>query len=388
MSFKLLIVVDHISKDVKVGTWEFAYKFGKYASAMIDVTIVTFKPDNMREVPDYEVEGNLKIYRFKNGRLFLPAIKKIDHDIAFVHTVKSFAVYRISMGLKKKPIVSMIQGTSYLERLINSRGKDLKYYALRLFEIYRIAASDILFFASKYMMFNSVLNFAAFRKSTYLPLAVDYPEKKPTVPEKEKYIKNMIEDDIKKGYRIIFCVRRIVARTGVLNLVDMMKSIENQKVKLYIAGSGPFIGELREKVLNSGLSDKIVVLGLISDEAKFWIYSKSYLSIVPTLALEGFCLSMLESMNYGCPSVVTPVGGMYEFMVDRGLRELVSINASPAQIAQVVNTLLNDKKLRDTLAEKCMDIARRHYYPEIVKSFLQEIFYMLEKRNFLINFDN
>ena len=386
MSIKLLVVVDHIGKDIKNGTWEFAYKFAKYASESIDVTIITFRPDNMSELPEYEEEDNLKIYRFDKGKLFIPTIRKISHDIAFVHTTKSFAVYRVSIGLKKKPIISMIQGTSYLERLINVMGKDLKYYALRLFEIYRIATSDALFFASKYMMFNSVRDFAAFRKSTYLPLAVDYPVKKLIISKEEIHIKKMIEDDIKKGYKIIFCIRRIVARTGVLNLVEMMNYIDSPKVKLYIAGTGSHIEELKAKVLECGLSDRIVILGLVSDDAKFWIYSKSYLSIVPTLALEGFCISMLESMNYGCPPVVTPIGGMYEFMVDNGLRSLVSIDTSPKQLAQTVNSLLNDSGLREKLSKICRGTAQRHYYPEIVKNFLQEISYMMEKRDSLINF--
>jgi len=379
---KILILTDYIGKDKKGGSWEFAYKFGKYASQKIDATIVTFKPDDKQELPDFELEENLKIYRFANGKLFIPAIKEIEHDIAFVHDAKSFIVYRLSIGLKKKPIISMIQGTSYLERLINSGYKDLKYYALRLFELYRIKSTDILFFASKYMMINTVRNFSAFRKSTYLPLAIDYPVKNLSVPKDETHIKDMVTADIKEGYKIIFCIRRIVARTGVLNLVDMMKYLENEKIKLYIGGTGPYIEDLKEKLVKHGLSEKIVVLGLISDAAKNWLYSKSFLSVVPTLYLEGFCLSMVESMNYGCPPIVTPVGGMYEFMKDNGLDDLISIDSLPQSLAAATKKLLDNPKLRDKYSQICKEVAAKYYYPEIVDRFLREISYMLEK-NFL-----
>jgi len=40
---KILVVTDHISKDFKNGTWEFAYKFSKYASNITEVSIVTLK---------------------------------------------------------------------------------------------------------------------------------------------------------------------------------------------------------------------------------------------------------------------------------------------------------------------------------------------------------
>ena len=39
---KLLVLSDHISKDMKNGTWEFAYKFSKYASELCEVSIVCF----------------------------------------------------------------------------------------------------------------------------------------------------------------------------------------------------------------------------------------------------------------------------------------------------------------------------------------------------------
>jgi len=386
VSIKLLVVVDHIGKDIKNGTWEFAYKFAKYASESIDVTIITFRPDNMSELPEYEEEDNLKIYRFDKGKLFIPTIRKISHDIAFVHTTKSFAVYRVSIGLKKKPIISMIQGTSYLERLINVMGKDLKYYALRLFEIYRIATSDALFFASKYMMFNSVRDFAAFRKSTYLPLAVDYPVKKLIISKEEIHIKKMIEEDLKNGYKIIFCIRRIVSRTGVLHLVDMMNFLKDYNVKLYLGGTGTHLEALKNKVEENGLSDRIKVLGFISDEAKNWIYRRSYLSIVPTRTLEGFCISMLESMNYGCPPIVTPIGGMFEFMKDNDLLELVTSGITAQQMAKKVEYFIKDKGKRDLYSKKCKEVAAKHNYDDITKRFVLEMTYMLERAGKLINF--
>jgi glycosyltransferase involved in cell wall biosynthesis len=379
---KILVVTDYISKDNKGGAWEFAYKFSKYASELVDVTIVCYKPAGKEDLPEFEEDGKLNIYRFREGKIVIPEIKKIDHDIAFVHSVKSFAVYRLSIGVKKKPIISMIQGTSYLERLINAGRRDLKYYALRFFEVYRVFASDALLFASKYMMMNSVRNFRAFKKSVYIPLAVEPPCKKIKLPLQEKEIEKMVMLDIKKGNKVICCIRRIVARTGVLNLVEAMSLLKDENVKLYIGGTGPYLEELKAKVSEYGLSDRVYVLGLISDEAKNFLYSKSYLSVVPTERLEGFCLSMVESMSYGCPSVVTPVGGMYEFMKDNGLEDLVSIDISAEGIASVILTFVKDKKLRDRYAKICKEVALKHNYRDIVKRFLKEISYVMERKEY------
>lgn len=375
---KILVLTDHISKDIKNGTWEFTYKFSKYASEICDVSLVSFIPDTIPDVPAYEEEGNLKIYRVKNSVGIKPEIKKIQHDVAFIHTVRMFAVYKLTMRQKSKPVVSMIHGTSYLERLYNTGKKDLKYYALRLFEIYRTHKSDALFFASKYMMYNSVKSHSAFLKSTYLPLGVD-KSGKITLPGEEKYIQEMINRDIRDGYKILFCIRRIVSRTGVLHLVDMMDSLRDKKLKLYIGGTGTHLDALKTRVKEFNLSENIKVLGHISDDAKNWIYSKSYLSIIPTRTLEGFCLSMLESMNHGCPPVVTPVGGMYEFVKDNNLIDLVTPGVTADQMGKTVREFLNNITLRNSYAKKCKILSEQYHYPEITKLFIVEILYMLEK---------
>ncbi len=386
MYMKLLVLSDHISKDMKNGTWEFAYKFSKYASELCEVSIVCFfyelKPDSQ----DFEEEGNLKIYRIRNFLAGKAIIKNIKHDVAFIHTTKMYALYKFSMGLKSKSTVSMIQGTSYIERLLNIGKKDIKYYALRLFETYRSWSSNVLFFASKYMMDNYVRTYNNFRKSTYLPLAVDKPAITKSLPKKEKYIEEMISKDIKDGYKILFCIRRIVSRTGVLHLVDMMEYLKEYKIKLYIAGTGTHFEALKRKIEGSHLTYCIITLGAISDEAKNWIYKKSYLSIVPTRTLEGFCLSMLESMSYGCPPVVTPVGGMYEFMKDRGLQPLITTGFAPMQMAKTVEFFIKNKGERNFYSKKCKDISTHYHYDDISRRFLMEIAYMLEKVGKSVNF--
>jgi len=382
---KILVLSDHISKDIKNGTWEFTYKFSKYASEICDVSVVSFRPDDIPDAPDFEQDGNLKIFRLKNTVGIKHELRKIDHDFVFIQTVKMFAVYMMSMGFKSKPIVSMVHGTEYLERLYSSGKKDLKYYALRIFDFYRIAKSDVLMFASKYMMDNSVRNYRAFRKSTYLPLGIDKPSNI-AVPAEEKNIQKMILGDIKSGYKILFCIRRIVSRTGVLHLAEMMDLLRDKKAKLYIGGTGSHLEALKRKVEELQLSDRVIVMGLISDELKNWIYEKSYLSLVPTRTLEGFCLSMLESMNYGCPPVVTPVGGMYEFMKTNDLLELVTPGISAEQMEKTVRELLDNSRMRDNYAKRCKTLSENYYYPEITKKFIKEISYMLEKAGKSVNF--
>ena len=71
------------------------------------------------------------------------------------------------------------------------------------------------------------------------------------------------------------------------------------------------------------------------------IYKKLFIYCT-TRTLEGFCLSMLESMSYGCPPVVTPVGGMYEFMKDSGCNPYY-YRFAPMQMAKTVEFFIKIK---------------------------------------------
>lgn len=375
---KLLVMTDYISKDVKGGAYEFLYRVCQNTSKICDISIVCFKPSDSNAA-DYEEEGRLKIYRVKRGAGKRNILRTIEHDAVFINSTKTFAMYYLTMGLKRRPVIYMIHGTAYLERLYNKKGrKDLKYFALKIFEAWQLAASDGLLFHSKYMLHNSIKKYRHIKKAAIVPPPVCEPRLS-RINGDELKIQRRIESDIKAGYRIMFCIRRLVPRTGVLLLPDMMKSLEDKRLKLYIAGAGVLAGELKKRIEELNLSEAVVHLGHISDELRNRIYSLSFLSVIPTQALEGFSVSMLESMSFGCPPVVTPVGGMYEFIKDNDLLELAAPGLSYEDIAFSVNKLMADVSLRNALKTKCMEISKRYCRPESSKQFLTEIAYLLEK---------
>ena len=63
---------------------------------------------------------------------------------------------------------------------------------------------------------------------------------------------------------------------------------------------------------------------------------------------ESFCLSILESMFFGCPSVATAVGGIPEVITDGETGLLVPFGDVP-KLAQAVERLIKDVPLRQKL---------------------------------------
>jgi glycosyltransferase involved in cell wall biosynthesis len=85
---------------------------------------------------------------------------------------------------------------------------------------------------------------------------------------------------------------------------------------------------------------------------------------------ESFCLSILEAMTFGCPSVATRVGGIPEVVVDGETGVLVP-SGDPEVLARAVDTLLRDRRRRTALGEAARRRAREHFSAErIVPRYL------------------
>lgn len=114
--------------------------------------------------------------------------------------------------------------------------------------------------------------------------------------------------------QIIFCIRRLVHRMGLENLITAFAKISprHPKALLVIAGRGPLASELQAQAAALGLGENIRFAGFVSDADLPLAYAAADFSIVPSDALEGFGLITLESLACGTPVLVTPVGGLPE----------------------------------------------------------------------------
>lgn len=111
---------------------------------------------------------------------------------------------------------------------------------------------------------------------------------------------------------IIFCVRRLVKRMGLENLLDAFALVTSSHPRstLVIGGRGPLAEELKARAKNLG--HRVIFAGFIPDASLPDAYAAADFSIVPSVALEGFGLITLESLACGTPVIVTPSGGLPE----------------------------------------------------------------------------
>ncbi len=160
---------------------------------------------------------------------------------------------------------------------------------------------------------------------------------------------------------IVLTVRRLTRRMGLDDLVRATARLRERvpDVLVLIAGDGPIAGELEKQIAAAGLADNIWMLGFVPDDRLPLAYRAADLTVVPTVALEGFGLIVAESLASGTPCMVTPVGGLPEAV--SGLSRALVLRATGAEaiadgLADALTGAITLPSARD-----CIEYARRHY---------------------------
>jgi glycosyltransferase involved in cell wall biosynthesis len=157
-------------------------------------------------------------------------------------------------------------------------------------------------------------------------------------------------------------------RMGLEGLIDATSLIRTHipDVLVLIAGRGPLAPQLEARINAAGLNDNIRMLGFVPDEDLPFAYRAADVSVMPTVALEGFGLPTVESLASGTPVIVTPQGGLPEVVHDLDPL-LICENATPAAIAaRLVSALGGSAPLPS--ADACRTYARARFsWPAIAE---------------------
>jgi glycosyltransferase involved in cell wall biosynthesis len=158
---------------------------------------------------------------------------------------------------------------------------------------------------------------------------------------------------------IITTARRLLPSKGIENLIDAIVEVRRSSpnVLTNILGAGPLQSDLERRVVERGLSEHVFLRGRVSDEDLALAYRASDLFVVPSIALEGFGLVIVESLAAGTPALVTDVGGLPEVVrsLDPGL---VLDGTGPDAIARGIVAALDGTLSLPTEAE-CIAYAAR-----------------------------
>jgi N-acetyl-alpha-D-glucosaminyl L-malate synthase BshA len=153
----------------------------------------------------------------------------------------------------------------------------------------------------------------------------------------------------------------------LLESVARIRPRESFKLVI-LAGAdfSPFAADVRRL----GLSDRVIVREQVSE-------IEDYLQAADvglfTSDSESFCLSILEAMCFGCPSVATAVGGVPE-VVESGISGLLVPAGDADALARAAESLIGDPARRARLGSAARRRARELFSADVIVSKYERLY--------------
>ena len=172
---------------------------------------------------------------------------------------------------------------------------------------------------------------------------------------------------------ILLAVRRLARRMGLDRLIEAIAQVRLNcpDVLLLVGGKGKEERRLRQKIAEIGVGDNVRLLGFIPDDDLAIAYAAADVSIVPTIALEGFGLISVESLAAGTPVLGTPIAATPEILTPLSPK-LVFDSASAADMASRIEEVVSGRvQLPD--GASCREYARRFQWSEVIPR-IQSVF--------------
>jgi len=175
-------------------------------------------------------------------------------------------------------------------------------------------------------------------------MGVDLERFTPDVPREDR-ARLERELSIDPAQKIVLCVARLIPEKGVVQFIEAALGIHGQRrdACFLLAGTGPLLTRLRERVARAGATDRIKVLGWRNDIQT--LMKCSDLFALPSYYMEGLPVSILEAMACGKPVVSTHHKGCEDAVADGSTGFLVPSKQS-GLLAEKISLLLDDDRLR------------------------------------------
>lgn len=120
------------------------------------------------------------------------------------------------------------------------------------------------------------------------------------------------------GRRSVLFMSRFVHQKGIFELVEAFARVADEfpAVDLVMAGDGPEMARLRERVAALGLADRVLFPGYVVGVEKARLLRACSIYTLPTYLGEGMPIALLEAMAVGKPLLTAKAGAIPHIVFD------------------------------------------------------------------------
>ena len=176
---------------------------------------------------------------------------------------------------------------------------------------------------------------------------------------------------IGEDVKVLITTSRLVKKNAVVDIIEAMRYLPDN-VKLIIVGTGSEEKNLKFKILNLKLENRVIFAGQVDNKEVPKYLKISDIFIRPSLS-EGLGNSFLEAMAVGVPVIATPVGGIPDFLIDGETGLFCEVN-NPKSIAEKVKILMESSELREKIVKNARQMIKEKYNWEIIAEKMKNIF--------------
>ncbi len=167
----------------------------------------------------------------------------------------------------------------------------------------------------------------------------------------------------------LLCVSRLIGRKGVQHLIEAMPRVlaSVPGARLTLVGEGDLEPQLRTRVRELGLGEKIHLLGHVPHDALPALYRRTGIFVQPSF-YEGMSNTVLEAMACGLPIVTTAEGGREELFDGN------AVFAEYGDLASLVENLvalLQNPAETERMGFRSREIALRFSWGRVADQYLQ-----------------
>lgn len=179
-------------------------------------------------------------------------------------------------------------------------------------------------------------------------------------------------------------ISRVEPAKGVFELLEAFRELQGEyPITLHIAGQGSALQRLKSMVEMWNLGDSVVFHGLVSGDKKRQLMFESDVFILPSYT-EGLPISLLESLAFGMPAIVSAVGGIPRMFEDKRMGVLLENVTSESVKKGIKQLVLMPRDELKSIGSYNKKLAERYSTKEVMSNlpglYLQAISFHNESR--------
>lgn len=310
--------------------------------------------------------------RNRAARVLIGKIRRENSEAIVVSCHGYFARTATAFG---GPLVSLFTGPWAEEFLQSRRGANMRLGAalMRRMERAGLKRSAVVVTISEY--YRSML--PKWHEGLPTPIhvvggGVDLDEFRPA----DDRARVRREFGVGEGEFVFLVVRRLEPRMGLIELVEAFERVNKEfpKARLWIAGDGSMRPVLEERVKSNPAAR---LLGFVSESELPLRYAAADCTVMPSLDLEGFGLSTVESLACGTPVIGSRAGATPEIL---GPLNQQLLYESSTDLCRKLRATVAAPEVLPTRSE-CRDYANLNFsWDRVVKPFENICAEVLRKR--------